>query len=139
MKKCTTIGCGIEVEENELFCSDCDPTGASLLVKDKKGKDMVTAKAKTCIKCHKDFKPTSNRQQYCDPCRLEKNKEIQRGSIKNKRSKKKKRKTTGLDAPHRKGPEAAGRPQTKLSDIPEAIKEKCADVRVLLSEIEELL
>ncbi len=138
MKKCKTIGCDGEIEEGELFCSDCDPTGTSLLTRDKEdGGSMAIAKAKTCSKCHNDFEPRSNRQEYCNDCRVEKNKEIQRGSIKNKRSKKKK--TAKLDTPHRKGPEAAGRPQARLSDIPEAIKEKCAGVRVLLSEIEELL
>lgn len=50
MEKCATIGCGREIDEDELFCPDCAPT-------------PVQTVQKECIECHSDFIPEHDKQK----------------------------------------------------------------------------
>jgi hypothetical protein len=71
----------IEAENNNKTLSSKD-------IKKIKEENKVT---KTCenVKCQKEFKPSSNRQKFCDKCKKEVVKKKQKEWVKNKRENKK--------------------------------------------------
>jgi hypothetical protein len=65
----------IEAEKNKKQLTNKE-------IEEIKIKNKVTIE---CLKCKKEFKPTSNRQKYCNKCKKDNQKDNQKEWIKNKR------------------------------------------------------